>query len=162
MLWHLADLLADLSAAGSLPPKPRCLDLGAGAGLPGVPLRLFWPHGDYLLVEPRHKRSAFLRVAVATLGLMGTAVFPGRVEELPPERLPADLVLARAFLPWPELLELASRLLALRGMVVAFAHDPEPDAERIPDGWRFVCGRSYSSPEGSRSFWVFTPASTPR
>jgi 16S rRNA (guanine527-N7)-methyltransferase len=98
--WHLADLLAGLE----LPAEPATLDFGAGAGIPGIPLRLFWPVGRYVLIEPRAKRAAFLRQCAAMLRLPRTEVFEGRGEAV---KLRADICLSRAFQPWREFLETA-------------------------------------------------------
>ncbi len=79
--WHLADLLE------SLDPQPaETLDLGAGAGLPGIPLRVFWTSGDYWLVEPRQKRALFMEQAAAHMRLPRTRVVCARMEALPPAR----------------------------------------------------------------------------
>ncbi|BDV01356.1 ribosomal RNA small subunit methyltransferase G [Thermodesulfomicrobium sp. WS] len=111
--WHVADVLHRWDQSPRL-----TLDLGAGAGLPGIPLRLFWDQGTYVLVEPRHKRSVFLRQAVVELGLSRTKVAACRMEELPPELRHADLVLARAFLPPPELLAAARSVLRPGGTLL--------------------------------------------
>lgn len=111
--WHVADLLKSWGASFRL-----TLDLGAGAGLPGIPLRLFWDQGRYVLVEPRYKRSVFLRQAVVELGLPRTEVASCRMEELPSELREADLVLARAFLPPQELLAAARKLLRPGGSLL--------------------------------------------
>jgi 16S rRNA (guanine527-N7)-methyltransferase len=55
--FHLASFLDSLA----LPPDALCLDLGAGAGLPGLPLRMLRPIGRHVLVEMREKRALFLR-----------------------------------------------------------------------------------------------------
>ncbi|HDQ40421.1 MAG TPA: 16S rRNA (guanine(527)-N(7))-methyltransferase RsmG [Desulfonatronum sp.] len=95
--WQLADYLETLP----LPEAPRTADLGAGAGLPGIPLRLFWTAGDYHLVEIRQKRSAFLLQAVSALGLQRTFVRLQRAEQALPALAPVELCLSRAFMPWP-------------------------------------------------------------
>ena len=67
--WHLADLLRTIE-----PQPAETLDLGAGAGLPGIPLRVFWTSGDYWLVEPRQKRAMFMEQAAAHMRLPRTRV----------------------------------------------------------------------------------------
>lgn len=159
--WHLADHLAALP----LPDEPRCLDLGAGAGLPGIPLRIFWTKGEYRLVEIREKRVVFLRVALSRLGLPRTFALRARVEELGPDLLPADLVLGRAFKPWPEYLELVRPMLAPAGFAVVFANEPPPEgAVRLYEGrgFRLHGVTRYETGGGSRYFWTFTPDSASR
>jgi hypothetical protein len=80
---HLAAFLDSPEVAGLLGSaggEPLCLDFGAGAGLPGIPLRILWPRGDYVLIEVRAKRAAFLAEVLARLGLPRTTVFSGRAE----------------------------------------------------------------------------------
>jgi len=159
--WHLADLLASLP----LPAEPRSLDLGAGAGLPGIPLRIFWTPGQYRLVEIREKRAVFLRVAVARLGLPQTFALRAKAEELGLDVLPANLVLGRAFKPWPEYLALVRPMLAPGGFAVVFSNEPPPeDAARLytDQGFRLHGLKPYAVPGGNRYFWIFTPASASR
>jgi 16S rRNA (guanine527-N7)-methyltransferase len=157
--FHLADLLGELD----LPDSPRTLDLGAGAGLPGIPLRLFWTAGEYWLVEARQKRAAFLQNASARLGLPRTRVFGGRVEHLPARLLPADLVLGRAFMPWRDYLGLAATLVGEGGTVLVMANEPPPNEPGpLPGGMALTASRSYALAGGDRYFWVFTPASSSR
>jgi 16S rRNA (guanine527-N7)-methyltransferase len=59
-------------------PSPL-VDVGTGAGLPGIPLKIREPRLELVLAEPRAKRVAFLREAIKTLGLDRTEVFPHKV-----------------------------------------------------------------------------------
>jgi 16S rRNA (guanine527-N7)-methyltransferase len=161
--WHLADYLARTLQE----PEPRSLDLGAGAGLPGIPLRLFWESGRYLLVEPRQKRAAFLGACLGNLGrvrgLGRTGVFRGRAQDLGlhaepgASHLPCDLAVARAFLPWTGVLEVAGPLLAPGGRVVIPASRPEP-GRRPPRGWRLLDVGEYPGARGRAYFWSFDAA----
>lgn len=161
---HLAALLRELAALGALPIEPLCLDLGAGAGLPGIPLRIVWPHGTYHMIEPREKRALFLGVALARLGLPGTHAIRSRAEDLPQALRRADLVVSRAFMPWRDYLALAKELLAPGGICLVMALDAfegEP-----PEGFALVRQHAYEVfPEGApqtRYFWCFTPESVSR
>jgi 16S rRNA (guanine527-N7)-methyltransferase len=164
---HLAEFLATLA----LPKAPLTLDLGAGAGLPGIPLRVLWPVGDYVLVELREKRAVFLRQAVAELqlagGLPGVRVVHGRAEAVAPElkllglRPRADLIVSRAFMPWPKLLPLATELLSEQGRLVVLSNEPAPSAEALAEtGAGFVVEASQDYPAGgkTRYFWSLIPA----
>lgn len=146
--WLLADLLQELD------PQPEMtLDPGAGAGLPGIPLRIFWRSGQYFLVEPRRKRAIFMNQALATLRLPNTFVLDVRMEELPPARRTADLIVSRAFRPWRELLASARDHLAPGGRVVIMASASRPDAET--PGYILERTREYSVAGKSRAFWLF-------
>jgi 16S rRNA (guanine527-N7)-methyltransferase len=166
--WLLADFLDTLpllkiatnsppnSLSESPPKKPLAVDLGAGAGLPGLPLRLFWPEGTYHLVEIRRKRTAFLLQAVAAMGLRRTVVRPERAEQALPALSPVDLCLSRAFLPWPRLLELVRPWLAPKGLVLIMANEAPP--EPLPEGWSLQAVRGYPSGDKTRYFWSLAAA----
>lgn len=154
--WHLADLLHALP----LPPEPVTMDLGAGAGLPGLPLRLFWDSGQYLLVELRAKRAVFLRYALEAMQLPRTEVMEGRAEHALARRGPADLVLGRAFLPWREFLALVEG--HVNCMALIMANEPPPQADDIPPGWLPYGFHAYPSGRGERYYWVFIPESASR
>jgi len=169
---HLAAFLATLP----LPEAPLTLDLGAGAGLPGIPLRVLWPVGDYVLVELREKRAVFLRQAVAELqqagGLPGVRVVHGRAEAVAPElkllglRPRADLIVSRAFMPWPKLLPLAAELLSPTtgqggGRLVVLSNEPAPSAAALADtgaGFAVEASRDYPASGKTRYFWSLIPA----
>ncbi len=160
---HLASHLAKLQEDGTLAAEPLALDLGAGAGLPGIPLRIFWQAGAYHMIEPREKRALFLGVALARLGLPGTFARRCRAEELPEELSRADLVVSRAFMPWREYLGVAKGLLAPGGVCVVMANEPQPAPGEVPEGWRMLPGDAgYDAPGGRRYFWNFTPEAISR
>lgn len=163
---HLAEFLKGLG----LPEAPLSLDLGAGAGLPGIPLRVLWPEGDYVLVEVREKRAIFLSQTVGALKLPQTFVVHGRAEavlaELPKLKLSrpgdrADLVVSRAFMPWPQLLPLAAALLGAGGRLVVLANDPPPAVQGadMGAGFRLETSLEYPADGRSRYFWSLVLAS---
>lgn len=89
--------------------RPKSLlDVGSGAGFPGLALAIAWPETQTLLCEPRNKRAAFLRYAALELELPGVSVAKKRVEEL--EHAPFDLLTSRAVSDTALLLELTQRL----------------------------------------------------
>lgn len=151
--WHLADHLRTLP----LPAVPRTVDLGAGAGLPGVPLRLFWPAGDFHLVEIRQKRSAFLFQVVSALGLRQTFVRPEPAEYALPGLAPVDLCLSRAFMPWQGLANLVQPWLSTSGLLVVMANAPPPT--ELPSPWRLYNARAYPASGKNRYFWTLAEAS---
>ncbi len=92
---HLLDSLSGLPEIRSL--KPRTLiDVGTGAGLPGIVLAVFLPDVRVTLLERSAKRSSFLRNAVALLELEGCQVVESEIER---EKGSYDLVCCRAFKP---------------------------------------------------------------
>ena len=61
----------------------RILDLGSGAGFPGLPLKIWSPQARITLIESKHKKVAFLREVIRSLTLTDIDVFPGRAENFP-------------------------------------------------------------------------------
>lgn len=111
-------LLEDLLATGAA----SVIDVGSGAGLPGLPLKLARPDIRLTLLDSVGKKTAFLVYVVARLGLRGVTVATGRAEELarvPAHRERYDAVLARALAPLPVLLELCLPFARVGGRLVA-------------------------------------------
>lgn len=153
---HLADFLNGLD----LPESPLTLDLGAGAGLPGIPLRTVWQRGEYILVEARQKRSIFMRTALNAMGLPRTVVFNGRAEKLGEDMLPADLVVSKAFMPWPELLNFVKPMLSEQGRIVILSNDPAPGAKKLAEhGYELESAVHYEAGSRTHFFWSVIPAS---
>jgi 16S rRNA (guanine527-N7)-methyltransferase len=96
----------------------RLLDVGSGAGLPGIPLALARPEWQLTLLDSSHKKTTFLRQVVIELGLTNVDVVCDRVETWQSPRS-FDTVVSRAFSDLPEFLALAGKLCAKTGMVVA-------------------------------------------
>ncbi len=147
---YLADFLNSLDVTES----PVTLDLGAGAGLPGIPLRCVWQKGIYHLVESRQKRSIFMRTALRSMKLPRTEVFQGRAENMPEEVVPADLVLSKAFMPWKELLPFVGPMLREKGRVVILSNDPAPDALEVESlGFMLEKSQEYDAGDKVHYFW---------
>ncbi len=149
--WHLAAFLQKLQ----LPDKPVCLDLGAGAGLPGIPLRMLWEVGSYRMVELREKRTIFLENALARLKLPDTRVLRMDAGLALAEHAPVDLVLSRAFMPWEKLLELALPHLAPAGVIIFMSNDPLP--ELLPVRWKRLDASEYAAADKLRFLWALSP-----
>ena len=131
---HLLDALA---GAPHLPETPGLLvDVGSGAGLPGVPLLLASPGWRGMLVEPRQKRWAFLRTVVRELGL-DAEVVRERFEALG-EGLGAAAITARALGRHEALLGWAAGALAPGGRVLLWLGREELKRVRGLPGWRVV------------------------
>jgi 16S rRNA (guanine527-N7)-methyltransferase len=125
-------LLDSLRAATVVPSSARsALDMGSGAGLPGVPLAIARPDLEVTLAETRHQRIAFLELAVAELALPNVMVHGGRAEEAPH---PVDLCLARAFRDAAASWKAAAKLLTPGGCLVYFAGSRFDRARDVPAG----------------------------
>ena len=147
--FHLAAFLDKLD----LPEAPLCWDLGAGAGLPGIPLRMVWTRGAYYMVEVREKRALFISSVLSRLQLPSTHIFRGPVEYFfQGQYYKADCILSRAFMPWRQLLELAGPRLHANGALVILALEPAP--RDLPAPWRLIEQHSYVAAGNDRWFWA--------
>jgi len=152
-LWdrHLLNcaVLAEL-----VPPGARVIDVGSGAGLPGIPLALARPDLTVSLLEPSERRSTFLSEVVQLLELPGVDVVRGRAEE--GRRAPVEVVTARAVAPlirlagWClPLVAPAGRLLAIKGASARAEVEAAADAVRAAGGLPAtirLCGRGVVDP----------------
>lgn len=123
------------AAAAGMVPRRRVVDLGSGAGVPGLVLALLWPRVPFVLVDASQRSTTFLEEAVSCLGLEGwVKVVRQRAEVLGREaqwRATADLVVARGFGRPAVVAECAAPLLAPGGQVVV-SEPPERPEERWP------------------------------
>jgi len=123
---HFLDsLTVCLTAREHLAGPVRVIDVGAGAGLPGLALKLAFPDLKIALVESAKKKAAFLHHIVETLGLEDVSVYTGRAEDLAREkdlRDAFDLVAVRALAKLPLLLELSLPFCKTGGRLVALKH----------------------------------------
>ncbi|MFT3791149.1 MAG: 16S rRNA (guanine(527)-N(7))-methyltransferase RsmG [Rudaea sp.] len=127
---HLLDSLAitPLVRGGS------SADLGAGAGLPGIPLAILAPERQFTLVDSNGKKTRFLRETARVLGLANARVEQARVEELQGQY---DCLVARAFAALGDILTWGGHLLAPDGVCIAMKGVID-DAELrgLPAGFR--------------------------
>ncbi len=163
---------------GTLGPGARVVDIGSGAGLPGIPLKILWPDLQACLLEPRQKRAAFLHKVIDSLGLAGVEVLAQRAEDaahLPGYRETFDLATVRAVSELPVLVEYGLPFLRTGGRLICYK-GPSVDAE-LP-GAALVCSQlggvldsvhDYRLPQGAgrRTLVLFrktgpTPTKFPR
>ena len=118
--------LDSLSVSVAIPPdmlqSGRFVDIGSGAGLPGVPLKIAFPGLRPTLIESTAKKTAFLSDLVATLGLNDLRVCTGRAEDLaqdPELRESFDFAVARAVAGMSTLAELTLPFCRIGGLVIA-------------------------------------------
>jgi len=130
---HLLDALAVLP---HLPQGAtlRVLDVGAGGGVPGIPLAIARPGWHFTLIDASSKKAAFLTQAAAELGLANLTAVAGRVEDYRPPA-PFDVVVARAFADLRTFAETSMRHVADGGALVAMkgVHPHEEIADLPPD-----------------------------
>lgn len=117
---------------------PRVLDVGSGAGLPGIPLAIVRPDCEFCLLDSNGKRTRFLIQAVAELQLTRISVIRSRVQEYQPATL-FNSVVARAFSTLAEMVADAGRLCAPNGRLLAMKGVfPDDELARLPPGYAVV------------------------
>ena len=103
-----------------LPARGELVDIGSGAGLPGIVLALLRPSLNVVLLEPLLRRAVFLEECVAKLGLANVSVLRARAEEKQAiAEIAADVATARAVAPLDRLVGLAAGLLRPGGQLLA-------------------------------------------
>lgn len=126
-----AQLLTHAAGAGG-----EWIDLGSGAGLPGMVIACLRPH-PLVMVESRRKRIEFLEQAIAATGLSHARVYGGRVEQLPAAQ--AAVISARAYAPLPRLLQSALHLSDKNTLwVLPKGRNAENELEAARPAWQGV------------------------
>lgn len=154
-LWE-RHLLNSAVVAELVPEGSTVIDVGSGAGLPGIPMALARPDLRVELVEPLLRRTTWLDEVVAELGLQETVtVTRGKVSVI--GRRAADVVTARAVAPLERLLPMCMPLLRPGGVLLALkGSSAEAEIEAVhdrPRKWRVAsldvgrCGRGVLSEE---------------
>lgn len=140
---HFLDSLS-VKLAVTFSPGMRVIDVGTGAGFPGLPLRLVFPSIELTLLEATTKKTLFLEHITQLLGLTNVRILNARAEEAgqdPATREKFDLALARAVAPMPVLAEyllpfcrVGGRCVALKGEHAAAEVQIAENALRILGG----------------------------
>jgi 16S rRNA (guanine527-N7)-methyltransferase len=128
---HLLDTLAALPELDARAPgAARVLDVGSGAGLPGVPFAIARPSWTVDMLEPVHKKATFITQAIAELGIRNAAAIAARVEDHRPNT-PYPIVVSRAFADLAAFADASARHLSADGLLVAMkgVHPDEELAE---------------------------------
>ena len=156
-LWD-RHLLNCAVIAEQIPQRARVVDVGSGAGLPGMVLALARPDLDVVLLEPMARRVTFLSECKERLQLSSLTVYRGRAEDGPVVRAigGADVVTARAVAPLDRLVRWCLPLLRVGGTLLAMKGDSaeaeaaEASAAIKAGGGRdirvFTCGKGVVTP----------------
>jgi 16S rRNA (guanine527-N7)-methyltransferase len=134
MLTH--HLLDSLAVVPHIAAAKTILDVGSGAGLPGIPLALALPDARVTLLDSNHKKAAFLNQALIELQLGNAEVVCERVEKYQKKQL-FDVVISRAFSDLAEFVALAGRLVAPDGTLLAMKGvHPFEEIAQIKEGFK--------------------------
>lgn len=117
-LWT-RHVLNSAAATGLIELDARVVDIGSGAGLPGIPLAIARPDCSVILVEPLERRTRFLVEIVDSLGLANCSVVRGRAEDVVAQCGGADVVISRAVAPLHRLVTWSAPLARDGGWVLA-------------------------------------------
>lgn len=130
-------LLDSLSILALLRP-PRVLDIGTGAGFPGIPIAIANPALRVTLLDSSHKRCAFLRQAAIDLALTNVDIACTRVEQFRPAE-PYDTVVSRAFAETATFAAVAESLVHDSGILLAMKGAyPAEEIQRLPGSVRVL------------------------
>jgi 16S rRNA (guanine527-N7)-methyltransferase len=144
-------LLEAVALERALPPATSIADLGAGAGIPGLPIALLRPETQVWLIDSRERRHHFQRAAIRELDLENAEALLGRAEALEPR--PCEGVVSQAFAKPDQAVAWMRPWLAPSGWI-ALATNPDFPGLSHPD---LDAGalRSYAAPDGpQRAVWV--------
>ena len=132
---HILDSLAVLPL---LPAKGHVLDLGSGAGFPGLPIAVARPTLSVHLLEPRRKRVNFLKEAIRKMTLSNARAFEGRAEEfasLADWHSAFNVVISRATWNIREYLTLATPFLDKEGIIVTMKGGAAKEELKSEENW---------------------------
>jgi 16S rRNA (guanine527-N7)-methyltransferase len=141
---HILDSLAACAPAGIANAR-RIIDVGTGAGLPGVPWKIAYPHLHVTLLDSTRKRLDFLTAVVCELGLDDVQLVHARAEDAcrePAHRGVYDVAVARAVAPMDRLAAWLLPFISRQGLAVALkSASAEPEIEAAARAIRIAGGR---------------------
>lgn len=143
-------LLDSLSIAPLITTSP-VLDVGSGAGLPGIPLAIALPDVQFVLLDTAAKRTRFMSQAVAELGLANVEVVTARIQGFRPAQR-FGVITSRAFTALSEFLQVVAPLLADDGRVIAMTgQHKETELDGVGQAWTSrVVALDYPGRNGER------------
>lgn len=136
------------------------LDVGAGGGLPGIPLAIVFPEKRFTLLDSNGKKTRFLNQCVLELGLSNVEVIHGRAEDCEPDQ-PFTQISSRAFTALENLVTWCGQLLASEGEFLAMKGQyPDDEVAALPAGWQVESSHSLKVPgaDGERHLLIVTRA----
>lgn len=161
VIKHFVDSLAPLMVE-PIQHSARLLDVGTGAGFPGIPLKIARPDLSIVLVEPSTKKTSFLRFITGRLQLLQTAIFDGTLAQYlqkHPTDQPYDYITTRA-LKHETVLKEGAAVLSRNGKAILYSSQPLNPSD-FDRGWQLLHSRVLQLPmgHGQRVITVLSSAS---
>ena len=161
IIKHFVDSLAALRA-GDIRPRSKLLDVGTGAGFPGIPLKIARLDLNITLVEPARKKSSFLHFIIGLLRLESVDIFDGTLERFLNECQPHgsfDYLTTRA-LKHDVILQDGARLLREGGKVILYSSQPINQSD-LPSNWLLISEYTFQLQKGygQRAISIVIPSS---
>ena len=134
LAYHLLD---SLSLIPHLDGARKLLDVGSGAGLPGIPLAIAMPETVWTMLDSNARKTRFIRQALAHCGLRNAQVVQARVQDYhAPDSL--DFIVSRAFAPLAEFCNSVAHLIGRNTRLLTMKTGLKPEEAGELDGRRFV------------------------
>jgi 16S rRNA (guanine527-N7)-methyltransferase len=161
IIKHFVDSFAALNAI-EISSGSRLLDVGTGAGFPGVPLKIVRSDLRITLVEPVQKKTSFLRFLVGLLRLDDTEIFDGSFEQFMSNRQATrsyDYITTRALKPHL-ILQIGAKLLRPGGAAIFYSSQPMSELCSLKP-WKLTNNYAFDLPGGSgkRHVSIYSPSS---
>lgn len=113
----------------------NCLDVGSGAGLPGIPLAILQPERQFTMLDTNGKKTRFIQQAIIELGLKNASVVQSRIEQWKPPQL-FDAIISRAFASIVDFVDGSAMHLAENGALYAMKGQfPASELAELPDDY---------------------------
>jgi 16S rRNA (guanine527-N7)-methyltransferase len=132
--YHLLDSLSIMPRLGDC---RKVIDVGSGAGLPGIPLAIAMPDSSWVLLDSNSRKTRFIRQAIAHCGLKNAQVVQTRVQDYHAPDSP-DFIVSRAYASLHEFCESVAHLMAPGTRLITMKSGLKPEEAGKLDRSRFV------------------------
>ena len=114
-----------------IPPEKEILDIGSGAGLPGLLIAILRPRSYITMSEKNQKKAYFIKKTIHTLGLTNAEIKNKAISSKTTTNKPFDVITARALAPTPKIINWSAHLLAKNGKYVLMKGTLEKIKEEV-------------------------------